>query len=35
MFMFCVSVLELNFKKIELQVELDINNIEFYACFAT
>ena len=27
--------LKLNFNKIELQVELDISNVEFYAYFAT
>ena len=27
--------LKLNFNKIELQVELDISNVEFYALFAT
>ena len=26
---------KLDFNKIELQVELDINNVEFYAYFAT
>ena len=31
----CVPVLVLDFKKIELQVELDISNVEFYAYFAT
>ena len=30
-----VFVLKLNFKKIELQVELDSSNIEFYAYFDT
>ena len=29
-----VSVLKLDLKKIELQVELDISNVEFYAYFA-
>ena len=27
--------LELDFNKIELQVELNINNVEFYAYFVT
>ena len=27
--------LKLDFNKIELQVELDINNVEFYAYFVT
>ena len=31
----CIPVLKLNFKKIELQVELDINNIKFYTYFTT
>ena len=30
-----VPVLKLDFNKIELQVELDISNVEFYAYFAT
>ena len=30
-----VSVLKLDFKKIELQVELNFNKVEFYAYFAT
>ena len=30
-----VPILKLDFNKIELQVELDISNVEFYAYFAT
>ena len=30
----CVFVLKLELKKIKLQVELDISNVEFYANFA-